>query len=445
MIRHGSTTRWIVLLATASVVLATAMSILVIAWIPRPAPPTMRLQQALQVQRGVVPAASAGLRVTLRDAPPEGVRSAWLSGLAAQQLQRPPGQVRLVWVGPGKAPDVQVIAGGAVLDGGQRERVLREQGALLAAMEWPLFELGVQQPDGRWQVVGSDYNGLAAWRRQALLALLGGMLLLAPLVAWAAVRLGRPLRQLAAASEVIDLHASTSLPEDGPHEVYVLARAIQTSRERLRAQAQDMTRLLAAVAHDLRTPLTGLRLRAEFAPPAQAERMVADIERMSAMIDRVLDYARGELEPPRLQLLDLVPLLQDSVQSARLRGVTLTADLPASLHWHADALLLRRALDNLIDNGARYAGALEVYVCCHGNRLQLDIADRGPGIPAADRARLLQPFQRSEASRSRTTGGAGLGLALAANAARQHHGQLQLLDREGGGLIVRMELLRAPS
>ncbi|WMJ71434.1 HAMP domain-containing sensor histidine kinase [Stenotrophomonas sp. 24(2023)] len=432
------------MLATTSVVLATLVSILVIAWIPRPPPPAMRLQEAVQVQRGQVSAAAVGLRVSLRATPPQGTRSDWLSRLAAQQLGRPPAQVRLVWVGGGKVPEVQVIEGGTVLDGGGRDRVLKEQGALLAAMQWPLFELGVQQPDGRWQVVGSDYSGLSAWRRQALLALLGGMVLLAPLVAWAAVRLGRPLRRLAEASEVIDLHASTPLPNDGPREVQVLADAIHAGRERLREQAQEMTRMLAAVAHDLRTPLTGLRLRAEFAPPAQAARMVADIERMNSMITQVLDYARGELEPPDLQLLDLVPMLEDSVHAARLRGVAIHADLPATLPWVADALLLRRALDNLIDNAARYAGALELHGQQHGDTLHLDVLDRGPGIPLVDRERLLQPFQRSEASRSRATGGAGLGLALAANAARQHGGQLQLLDREGGGLRARLLLRRAP-
>ncbi|REM01994.1 two-component sensor histidine kinase, partial [Mycobacterium tuberculosis] len=97
----------------------------------------------------------------------------------------------------------------------------------------------------------------------------------------------------------------------------MVAKAINAGRERLREQAQDMTRMLAAVAHDLRTPLTGLRLRAEFAPPAQAARMVADIERMNAMIEQVLDYARGELEPASMLPLDMAALLDECVQSAR--------------------------------------------------------------------------------------------------------------------------------
>ncbi|WP_312705922.1 sensor histidine kinase, partial [Stenotrophomonas lactitubi] len=248
----------------------------------------------------------------------------------------------------------------------------------------------------------------------------------------------RPLRRLADASADLSLQASAPLPVEGPHEVQVLAAAMNAARERLRGQAHDVTRMLAAVAHDLRTPLTGLRLRADSAPPAQAARMVADIERMNAMIEQVLDYARGELEPPVLQPLDIVALLDDCVQSARGRGVVIIATLPAELSWHADALLLRRALDNLIDNAARYAGAVELRVARVGRRLHLEVLDRGPGIAAADRQRLLQPFQRSETSRSRDTGGAGLGLAVAANAAHRHGGELQLLDREDGGLVARL-------
>ncbi|WP_313139894.1 HAMP domain-containing sensor histidine kinase, partial [Stenotrophomonas sp.] len=257
-----------------------------------------------------------------------------------------------------------------------------------------------------------------------------------------AVRLGRPLRRLAEASATLDLHAQTPLPDDGPREVQMLAIALDAGRTRLREQAQQMTRMLAAVAHDLRTPLTGLRLRADFAPPAQAERMVADIERMNAMIEQVLDYARGELQPSQLQRMDIAPLLDDCVQAARLRGVDLKAVLPANLPCRADALLLRRALDNLIDNASRYAGAVELRAMQHDDGLQLVVMDRGPGIPAEDRERLQQPFQRSESSRSRATGGTGLGLAVAANAARHHGGSLQLLDREGGGLIARLHLPR---
>ncbi|HCR32426.1 MAG TPA: two-component sensor histidine kinase [Stenotrophomonas sp.] len=428
------------MLAVSSLLLATAVSMAVVGWLPRPAAPQMRLDQAMQVLRGERPADSVGLRVDVRARAPEGTGHAHLLYVAAEGLQRHAQHVRLVWPGNSKPPDIHVIAAGAEQGSGGDTAALDAAQQVLASLPWPPFELAVQQADGRWRVVSSAYSDLAAWRRQVLLALLGGMVLLAPLAAWAAARLGRPLRRLADASAHLDLHAPTPLPDDGPREVQMLAVALDAGRTRLREQAQQMTRMLAAVAHDLRTPLTGLRLRAEFAPPAQAARMVADIERMNAMIEQVLDYARGELQPPQLQTIDLVPLLQDCAQAARLRGIEVAAELPVTLPWQADALLLRRALDNLIDNAGRYAGAVELCAAQLDALLQVDIMDRGPGIPAEDRERLLQPFQRSETSRSRTTGGTGLGLAVAANAARSHGGQLQLLQREGGGLIARLQL-----
>ncbi|MHC1674527.1 sensor histidine kinase [Stenotrophomonas maltophilia] len=424
------------MLALASLLLATLVSVAVVGWMPRPAPPPMRLDQAVQVLRGERAVAPLGLHLATQDAPPKGSASDWLTQLAALQMGLPAKEVRLVWSGQGKAPDVQVIEGGAVLDGTARVGVLKAQAALLTAMQWPPFELGVRQADGRWRVVGSDHSDLAAWRRQVILALLGGAVLLAPLAAWASIRLGRPLRRLADASARVDLQADTPLPDDGPREVQMLAAAIGTGRERLRAQAQDMTHMLAAVAHDLRTPLTGLRLRAEFAPTPQAARMVADIERMDTMIEQVLDYARGELQPLQMRPLDLAALLEECVQAALLRGVEISIQGPDSLPWHGDALLLRRAFDNLIDNADRYAGAMELRLAVVERGVQLEVMDRGPGIAEGDRVRLLQPFQRSERSRSRTTGGAGLGLAVAANVARRHAGELQLLHREGGGLIA---------
>ncbi|BBQ13613.1 sensor histidine kinase [Stenotrophomonas maltophilia] len=424
------------MLALASLLLATLVSVAVVGWMPRPAPPPMRLDQAVQVLRGEQAAAPLGLHLATQDAPPKGSASDWLTQLAALQMGLPAKEVRLVWSGQGKAPDVQVIEGGEVLDGTARVGVLKAQAALLTAMQWPPFELGVRQADGRWRVVGSDHSDLAAWRRQVILALLGGAVLLAPLAAWASIRLGRPLRRLADASARVDLQADTPLPDDGPREVQMLAAAIGTGRERLRAQAQDMTHMLAAVAHDLRTPLTGLRLRAEFAPTPQAARMVADIERMDTMIEQVLDYARGELQPLQMRPLDLAALLEECVQAALLRGVEISIQGPDSLPWHGDALLLRRAFDNLIDNADRYAGAMELRLAVVERGVQLEVMDRGPGIAEGDRVRLLQPFQRSERSRSRTTGGAGLGLAVAANVARRHAGELQLLHREGGGLVA---------
>ena len=323
------------MLALASLLLATLVSVAVVGWMPVP-----RHRRCGWTRPCRCCAAAGGRAAGPASGPPGRApqgSSGWLTQLAALQMGLPAKDVRWVWSGQGKAPDVQVIEGGAVLDATARAGVLKAQSAVLTAMQWPPFEPGVRQADGRWQVVGSDHSDLAAWRRQVMLALLGGAVLLAPLAAWASIRLGRPLRRLAEASARADLQAEVPLPDDGPREVQVLAAAISTGRQRLRAQAQEMTHMLAAVAHDLRTPLTGLRLRAEFAPAPQAARMVADIERMDAMIEQVLDYARGELQPPQMRALDLAGL--------RAGGAAARVDIvlqgPDTLPWYGDALLLR--------------------------------------------------------------------------------------------------------
>jgi signal transduction histidine kinase len=399
----------------------------------------MRLDQAMQVLRGEQAPAPLGLHLATQDAPP---RAAPATGSRSWRRCRwAAGEdVRLVWSGQGKAPDVQVIEGGAVLDAG-RAGVLKAQAALLTAMQWPPFELGVRQADGRWRVVGSDHSDLAAWRRQVMLALLGGA------SCWRRWRRGRrsgwggrcgawpkPAR--------VDLQAESPLPDDGPREVQMLAAAISTGRERLRAQAQDMTHMLAAVAHDLRTPLTGLRLRAEFAPAPQAARMVADIERMDAMIEQVLDYARGELQPCRCARWIWPPCWRNACRRRCCAGSTSPSG-PDTLPWHGDALLLRRAVDNLIDNAERYAGAVELHVAvvgrgaagCDGSRAR---ASPRPTVHAccnrSSAARLAQSRHRWDRA----------GLAMAANVARRHAGELQLLHREGGGLIARLLLGKLP-
>ncbi|MDV3516315.1 HAMP domain-containing sensor histidine kinase [Stenotrophomonas sp. C1657] len=429
------------MLTLSTLLVAQLVSFAVVWAVPSPAAPQMSLLDAVQVMAGRA-ATPLGLRRWSQASAPIGADNDWMSTVAAAQLRVPRERVRTVWQ---RTPDpaavqVQVIKQGQLVQTGPEQRATVEQALLLPGLRWPAFELAVQQPGGRWSVVGANHSELLQWRRQVLLALLAGAVLLAPLVAWLALRLTRPLRRLADASADLSLQSNASLPLDGPREVQVLAAAMNAASERLRGQAHDVTRMLAAVAHDLRTPLTGLRLRADSAPPAQAARMVADIERMSAMIEQVLDYARGELEPPLLQPQDMVALLDDCIQSAHARGVDIRAALPDALIWRADALLLRRALDNLIDNAARYAGAVELRVERVGARLHVEVMDRGPGIAMADRQRLLQPFQRSEASRSRDTGGAGLGLAVAANAAQRHGGDLQLLGRDGGGLVARLAL-----
>nr|WP_255692515.1 ATP-binding protein [Luteimonas sp. XNQY3] len=429
-------------MALATLLLAQTVGFAVVGWWPAPPAPTMLATEAIAALAGDAPPAP-GLRVWSQADAPDGTPAPWLADLAAHRLQRPATQVRAVWR---QAPEVtiQVVDAGQLAAAGQTDalRQASVRAALTTAgLRLPAFELAVARPDGTWRVVGTADPGRGQWRLQVLLALALAALLIAPMTWWLARRLTLPLRRLADASAQMDLGTRAHpVPVEGAREVRVLGQAIADAHLRLRAQADDVTAMLAAVAHDLRTPLTGLRLRAESASSPDRERMVADIERMQAMIAQVLAYAQGEIAPLQREPVDLVALAHELATSARSQGqhVRVQGDTQATLQ--GDALALRRALSNLIDNAVRYASAVEVLIHESDGRLRIDVADRGPGIPAAARARLVQPFQRMEHSRNRETGGAGLGLAVARSVAERHGGMLELHEREGGGLLARMVL-----
>ncbi|MET0328154.1 MAG: ATP-binding protein [Luteimonas sp.] len=427
-------------LSLATLVLAQAVGFAVVGFWPAPPAPMMVPSEAIRALTDDPPRGS-DLHVRRSDARPRGTSIPWLEMLAAERLGRAPSDVRAVWRAPASF-DIQVVEAGratTMLDAAGHGRVR----AALASdgVRLPAFELAVREADGRWRVVGTADPGRDQWRRQVLLALALGALSIAPLVWWMARRLTRPLRRLAEASACLELGADgPPVPVEGAAEVRVLAQAIAQARQRLQAQAADVTGMLAAVAHDLRTPLTGLRLRAEGVPEPDRTRMVADIERMQAMIAQVLAYAQGEVAPLQRVSVDLAALARELGEAACAAGHTVHVQAPSALQVQGDALALRRALSNLIDNAARYAGDVEVEVQRDADTVQVHVRDRGPGIPAEARARLVQPFQRMEHSRSRDTGGAGLGLAVVRTVAQRHGGRLVLDARPGGGLIARLSL-----
>lgn len=433
MRRVHSTGSLVVALGLASLLLSQAVCFAVIWWLPRPLPPLMDFGEAIRVLQGEAPGSRYGLLAWTQFNPPEGNNDVAMARLVAAQMQVPPEDVRVIWVRPETAPVTGLDVAGT--------RQVRET-LLQSGLRWPAFVLARRERGDWWRVATVVHDD--TWRRQILMALGAGLVLLAPMVAWAALRVSRPIRRLADAGAELELREGPPLPEIGPREVRTLARAMNSAHARLKSQAEGTARMLAAVAHDLRTPLTSLRLRAETAPPADAARMVEDIERMSHMVDQVLDFARGEFVPARLVPLDLRSLLADCALQARERGLEVDDQLKELPEFSGDATLLRRAVDNLLENAVRYAGSAEL--SAHGNEysITIEVADRGPGIAGEDKQRLLKPFERHEASRNRATGGAGLGLAVALAATRAHGGTLVLIDRPGGGLLARIRLPLEP-
>ena len=255
-------------------------------------------------------------------------------------------------------------------------------------------------------------------------------------------RLNRPLKALGLAASAIGKGKMPEpIPEAGPEEIRTLSHAFnQMSKDLARLDA-DRALILAGVSHDLRTPLSRLRLGLEMsgADAQLKDGMTADIEEMDRIVNQFLDFARTDGGEP-LQHADLAAVAAEVAEHYRRHGRTVATELPNVPELPLQAMAMRRVLLNLIDNALRYGGKdVSVAVRAENGAAVLDVVDRGPGIPAAEVERLKQPFTRLEVARS-DTGGAGLGLAIVERVVRAHRGSFELLAREGGGLIARIRL-----
>ncbi len=271
----------------------------------------------------------------------------------------------------------------------------------------------------------------------------GASLALALLVAWLIVsRVTLPLRALAgAAKELGHGRQPAPIPERGAIELQQLAETFNRMSEDLKRIDLDRAEVLAGISHDLRTPLARLRLEAEMSIGDDAARnaVIEDIEQMDAIIAQFLDYARDD-SGERVELTDVNALVTQVGGTQGRTSSTAQFSLgelpPALIHRQA----LTRALANLLDNARNYGGdPIAVETRIENGEILIDVLDRGPGIPASEIERLKRPFTRLENARTDASG-TGLGLAIVERIARLHEGQLELLAREGGGMIARLRL-----
>ena len=278
--------------------------------------------------------------------------------------------------------------------------------------------------------------GIAA----VLLSLVGAWLIM--------FRVTRPLKALEHASAEIGRGRQPApLTESGPEELETLARAFNRMSADLARLDDDRALILAGISHDLRTPLTRLRMEIEMtgADEATREAMAADVEEMDRTIGQFLDFARtGSEGGEGLEPTDLAALLRELAEQYQRRGFTVALEptFAEDARLPVRIATLRRAIANLIDNALRHAGgeqAVELALARVGGAMRIEVRDRGPGIPAAEADRLKLPFTRLEVARSNAVG-AGLGLAIVERIARAHGGHLDLLPREGGGLVARITI-----
>ncbi|WP_419953289.1 ATP-binding protein [Methylobacterium sp.] len=257
-------------------------------------------------------------------------------------------------------------------------------------------------------------------------------------------RIAGPLRDLTRATGEIGHGRVVPVREAGPDETRGIARALNAMQDRIHRLVTERTQALAAVSHDLRTPIARLRLRLDGLPEDDETRaMGSDLDDMQAMVDSTLAYLRGDADPEPRQVANVVSVLMSIADASSDAGRDVTYAGPGRALATVRPVALRRALDNVVDNAVRYGTSARITLAVEPEELLLTVDDDGPGIATQDIARAFEPFTRLEASRNRNTGGTGLGLTIARRIVEAEGGSIAMATRPEGGLRVRICLPRA--
>jgi signal transduction histidine kinase len=256
----------------------------------------------------------------------------------------------------------------------------------------------------------------------------------------------RPLNALAdAAGELGKNINRPPLPEKGPEEVRRAAQAFNTMQARLIGYILERTALLAAMSHDLKTPITRLRLRSELlGDPQMKEKFTKDLDEMESLVGATLDFLHGQESGEPVKPVDIMALIESLQADMAEMGGPVRIEGSALKPYPGRPQALKRCLANVFENAVKYGKSASVIVDDSADRLQIRVHDEGPGIPQAELKKVFEPFYRAENSRSRETGGTGLGLTIARGIAEAHGGRLSLRNREEGGLEATLELPRVP-
>jgi signal transduction histidine kinase len=305
------------------------------------------------------------------------------------------------------------------------------------------FLVQVLLQDGTWATFDTQVTQESAtlpWRVLLTLAILLASVLL---LSYVAVRwVTRPLHLLASAADELGRDINRPpLPESGPAEVRRAAHAFNTMQKRLVRFIDERTRLLTAMSHDLKTPLTRMRLRAELLEDGNLrDKFEADLVEMESMVTQTLEFMRGLSSREPEQAVDMMGLLESLQADSEAMGRTVSIDGRTSMPYFGPPQLLRRCISNLIDNAVLYGKQAQIKVEDSVGEVTIRIRDRGPGIPESEFDKVFEPFYRLEGSRSRETGGTGLGLSIARGIARALCGDVRLRNHEDGGLEATLTL-----
>ncbi|MEP4771015.1 MAG: ATP-binding protein [Roseibium sp.] len=304
------------------------------------------------------------------------------------------------------------------------------------------LSFSVQLDSGDWLNMATSYRPPPGAFIPLIVQLTLMALAIVGIVAFAVRRVTRPLNDLAIAAEKLGRgEDGPPLEPSGPSEVLALTIAFNDMQERLTRFVKDRTRMLAAISHDLRTPITSLRLRAEFIDDDEnREKIIETLDDMSAMTEAALRFARDEASDEPAEQADLGALLESLSDDQQDLGHKCQADIPSRIILSCRPRSLKRAFRNLIENGIRYGEAVQVTAEETTNQIIVRITDEGPGIPDHQMNDVFEPFVRLEESRSEETGGIGLGLAITRSIIHAHGGTIELKNRDEGGLEAIVKL-----
>ena len=305
--------------------------------------------------------------------------------------------------------------------------------------------IGIVLPDGSAisANIGGEPRPGPFWGGPWAMTLLFALISVTLLGLWAARALAKPLSSFAAAAESFSLSgASNALPERGPEEIRAVARALNRMRQRITGLIDDRTKMLAAISHDLRTPITRMRLRSEFIEDETSRRrMLADLDQMLSMLESVLSFLRNDRRLEAMTLVDIASTLQLVTDQITDMGHRVSYVGPGHAMAMARPDDLCRGVTNLVENAVRFGNDVTISLALAADTMTIDVADDGPGISNDDKAAMLEPFVRGDEARNMNeAAGFGLGLSIARAIALAHGGELTLHDRSPRGLVVRMDI-----
>lgn len=424
-------------LVLLSLVGAQAINLGILFNLPPPMPDTYRASELALALRGqaVAPRDGPPLRMRRVAQPPPSEymgRSARETALdLSRRLNVPPEAIRI-------ASDPWRRLGFRLSSRGVHQRLRRlalsrDDHLLLAP-----FQVALRQADGGWLIAEPTPVFPNPWQQRIALWFVLSSLLLTPAAFLFARRLAAPIAAFAAGAERLGRDPrAPPLAIAGPKEIATAVAAFNGMQERLRSYVEDRTAMVGAVAHDLRTPLTRLRFRIELIPEPLRGKISGDIDQMDAMIAATLAFVRDATQPGARQRLELTSLLESIADEMAETGLDVVTEPGPSVVVEGDPIGLRRLITNLLDNAVKFGERARARVYREAGAAVIEVDDDGPGLPDSECEQVFMPFHRAERSRSRETGGAGLGLAVVRSVARAHGGDASLFNLPPGGMRAR--------